>query len=409
MIERFHPFDPALHRNFAAHGDAKSNRKHSEAIMRWFYLAVPAMFLCASAPAQTPAAQNPRNQVAGTVAGVDHSARRLSLKSDKGGDVAVSASEKTLVLRIPPGETDPKKGTRISLDDIAAGDRVVAISRQAEEGKPVEASAILVMSSSDVARVHQKEMEDWRKRGVTGTVVSADPGGAIALKSGARTLTIQPSAKTDYRRYSADSARFSDTRPSSISEVKPGDQMRVLGDRSPDGNTISAERIVFGTFRQIAATIKSIDPASGEIKVTDLAGKKPLLLKVSPDSTMRKLPEMQARMLARRYAPGGQAAGGPPNAGADRSVNAPPDRALAGGNGRGGDIAQMLDRLPALPLSELKPGDAIMVSTTMGSDPSRVTVVTLLAGVEPLLTASPEATRDIMGGWNLGAGTGEGM
>jgi hypothetical protein len=30
----------------------------------------------------------------------------------------------------------------------------------------------------------------------------------------------------------------------------------------------------------------------------------------------------------------------------------------------------------------------------------------LLAGVEPLLTASPNATRDIMSGWNLGGGGG---
>ena len=38
------------------------------------------------------------------------------------------------------------------------------------------------------------------------------------------------------------------------------------------------------------------------------------------------------------------------------------------------------------------------------SDPARVTAVMLLAGVEPLLTASPTATRDIMSGWNLGGG-----
>ena len=72
--------------------------------------------------------------------------------------------------------------------------------------------------------------------------------------------------------------------------------------------------------------------------------------------------------------------------------------------GRGGDVGQMLDNLPAMPISELKPGDAIMVSTTQGTDPGRVTAITLLAGVEPLLTASPTATRDIMSGWNLGGG-----
>ena len=57
-------------------------------------------------------------------------------------------------------------------------------------------------------------------------------------------------------------------------------------------------------------------------------------------------------------------------------------------------------------LADLKAGDAIMVTTTMGSDPSRVTAIMLLAGVEPILTASPSATRDIMSGWNLGGGGG---
>ena len=48
-----------------------------------------------------------------------------------------------------------------------------------------------------------------------------------------------------------------------------------------------------------------------------------------------------------------------------------------------------------------------MLSGANGSDPARVTAVMLLAGVEPLLTASPNATRDIMGGWNLGGDVGQ--
>jgi hypothetical protein len=111
---------------------------------------------------------------------------------------------------------------------------------------------------------------------------------------------------------------------------------------------------------------------------------------------MRKLPEQAARMMARRYAPGAQPAEG---------GGAPPGAGRGGmGGGRGGDVGQMLDNLPAMPISDLKPGDAIMVSTTQGTDPGRVTAITLLAGVEPLLTASPTATRDIMSGWNLGGG-----
>lgn len=135
--------------------------------------------------------------------------------------------------------------------------------------------------------------------------------------------------------------------------------------------------------------------------IKDLATKKSVTVHVNADTAMKKLPETTAQMLARRYGPGGgqgEARAGAGGFGGQR-----------GGAGRGGgDIGQMLDRLPAMPLSELKRGDAIMVSTTQGSDPGHVTAVMLLAGVEPLLTASPNATRDIMSGWNLGGGGGEG-
>jgi hypothetical protein len=59
-----------------------------------------------------------------------------------------------------------------------------------------------------------------------------------------------------------------------------------------------------------------------------------------------------------------------------------------------------------MPFSELKSGDAIMLLSTSGTDATQVTAITLLAGVDALLTASPDAARDIMGGWNLGGAAG---
>ena len=266
------------------------------------------------------------------------------------------------------------------------------------------------MSKSDVASLQQKDQDDWKKRGTTGTVTAIDSAAhTVTIKSGSRTFTVQPSDKTSFHRYAPDSARFSDAKPSSFAEIKTGDQLRVLGNKGEDGASIKAEKIAFGTFRQIAATISAINPQTGELTVKDLATKKPLTIKVDADSTMRKLPEQAARMLARRYAPGAQqaqgtgAGGPPPGAGRGGGMGGPG----GGGGGRGGDVSQMLDNLPALPISELKPGDAIMVSTTQGTEAGRVTAIMLLAGVEPLLTASPTATRDIMSGWNLGGGGGD--
>ena len=145
------------------------------------------------------------------------------------------------------------------------------------------------------------------------------------------------------------------------------------------------------------------------MRVTNLATKKPLVIRVNSDSTMRKLDAVMAAMLARRYRPGGQDRGeGGPDSPEGRGARSGGGMGgmNRGGRGPGGDIGQMLDRLPALPLSELKRGDAIMVCTTLGTDPGRLTAITLLAGVEPLLTASPTSTRDIMSGWNLGGGGG---
>jgi Domain of unknown function (DUF5666) len=335
----------------------------------------------------------PRSQVSGTISNVDAASNHLTLKGDKGDAVEVSTTDRTLVLRIPPGETDPKKGSKVPLSSLAAGDRAVIVGPPPATGNAWNATAVLVMTRSDVASIQQKDQEDWKRRGVTGTVTAMDATArSVSIKSGSRTYTVQTADKTSWNRYSPDSARFENAKPSSISELKTGDQLRVLGNKSEDGASIQAEKVVFGSFRQIAATITSIDAAKGEMVVKDLATKKPLTIKVDADSTMRKLPEQAARMLARRYSPG--AAQGPQQ---------PPPGEGRGGRG-GGDIGQMLDNLPALPISELKAGDAIMISTTQGSDPGRVTVIMLLAGVEPLLTASPTATRDIMSGWNLGGG-----
>lgn len=373
----------------------KMPRRESIEFGRLVAISVAAM-MCLTVAAHSQSAA--RSQLSGTITNVNPAANQLSLKSDKGEPVEVSTTDRTLVLRIPPGETDPKKGSKVPLSSLSAGDRAVIVG-PAPAGNTWNATAVLVMTKGDIASVQQKDQDDWKRRGTTGTTTAIDAAAkTVTIKSGARVYTVQAGAQTMWHRYSPDSARFADAKPSSIDEVKTGDQLRVLGNKSADGSMIQAERIVFGSFRQIAGTVASVDVAKGEITIKDLATKKALIVRVDSDSTMRRLPEQMARMLARRYAPGAQSEAA--------STTAPPS-AGRGGRGGGGDIGQALDNLPAMPMSELKGGDAIMISTTQGSDPGRVTAIMLLAGVEPLLTASPTATRDIMSGWNLGGGGGD--
>ena len=324
---------------------------------------------------QTPAASG---QVIGEVTALDPQSRQISLKTDQGEAVTVTVGDSTSFRRVPPGAKDLTAATRIAFSDLGVGDRIVAIGQRSDDRRKVEARTVIAMSRSDLARKRLQEQEEWQKRGVSGTVLAVDPGAnSFTIKSGPKNVAIQPSGKTEYRRYSPDSVKFSDAQPSSLAEIKVGDQVRVLGDKAGDSASIAAERIVSGSFRQIAATISSVNAETGEVVVKDLATKKTLTVRVNADSTMRRLPPAMAAALARRYQPGAA---------------------------KGEDTGQTLDRLPAMPLSELKRGDAIMLSSTTGSDPARVTAVMLLAGVEPLLMASPTATRDIMSGWNLGGG-----
>jgi hypothetical protein len=382
-------------------------------------LAIFAGVSCATAQTAPQA-----SRITGTVATVKAAEKEVVINSDKGEAVTLHTTDRSFVLRMPPGETDTKKAQKIALSDVAAGDRLVASGQLSADQKSLEARTILIMTKSDIAEIHQKEQEDWQKRGTTGIASSVDPAAQVlTMKVGQKVVTVRPGPKTELLRYALDSAKLSDAKPGKFADIKTGDEVHVLGNKEADGTTILAEEIVSGSFKQIAATISAIDAQSGMLTVKDLATKKSVSIKVNPDSTMRKLPAMMAAMLARRYAPGAAAAGrgqsddsaggrgrGGDGAGMYRPAGQGGQGGPGGAGGRGGrgggDIKSMLDSLPAVPLAELKTGDAIMITTTEGTDAGHVTAIMLLAGVEPLLTASPTATRDIMSGWNLGGGGG---
>ena len=343
------------------------------------YFFIAAALVCALAGAQEPQAR-----VIGevTAAGPD----ALTIRADSGETVTVSLDAKTAYLRVPPGEKDLKNAVRVASADIGPGDRVLARGRGAASEKGFAASTVIVMTKSDLAQKQQRERDEWRRRGVAGTVTSFDPAtkeiAISARREGARNVILETGG-AEFLRYAPDSVRFQDVKPGSPADLKPGDQVMALGDRNQDGTRVKAERVVFGSFRNVAGTVLGIDAAAGELKITDLETNKPVTVRVDAASTLRRIPPMMAAMLARRL--NAPAAGGPPH----------PAGAAA-------DPQQMLERMPPLALAELKPGDAVIVSSTRGAEPGRITAITLVAGVEPLLTAAPEGARQVGGTWNFG-------
>jgi hypothetical protein len=211
------------------------------------------------------------------------------------------------------------------------------------------------------------------------------------------------------RRYDPESIKFSDAKPSTLAQIHVGDQLRARGDHAADSTDVAADEIVTGSFRNIAAIVVSADASANTVTVTDLATKKPVVIHISADSQLHKLPPTMAQALAARFKnPGaGQGAGAPPTAPAAASTADGGQAARAGGGQRNGDLSQFLQRTPVLQISELHKGDAVMIVATQGT-PDAATAVTLLAGVEPILTASPSASQSMFSAsWNLGGG-GEG-
>ena len=73
------------------------------------------------------------------------------------------------------------------------------------------------------------------------------------------------------------------------------------------------------------------------------------------------------------------------------------------------DIQQILNRMPAATLADLEKGEAVMLVSTQGNGAGEVNAITLLAGVEPLLTAAPSASQALMlAPWSLSSAGVEG-
>jgi hypothetical protein len=360
----------------------------------------------------------------GEVKAIDATARQIVIRADSGVISTVNLSDKTQYKRLPPGETTLAKATDITLADVGPGDRVLARWRAGSDQKTVPAPQVVVMSKADLAKRQEQERAQWRRRGVSGIVISVNAStqeitvSSRSLMGAPQAVIIPVTDKVLMRRYPPDTIpKYSEAKPSKFEEVKVGDQLRALGDKSADGTHLTAEEVLFGTFKIVGGTVTAIDAAANQIKINDLTTKKPLVIILKPDSVLRRFPENAAMMFGGGGAgPGGPGAGAGPGAG-QKPVQGQgpqgqkpqgagpggPQGAGSGGpqgggmrGGGGGSMADLLERLPTISINELKVGDTIIMSSLPGSDPAQFTAISLVSGIEPLLQMM--AARPQVGG-----------
>ncbi|MFZ0662665.1 MAG: DUF5666 domain-containing protein [Acidobacteriaceae bacterium] len=352
--------------------------------------------------AQTASATAAPTRIVGSVTAIN--GQSVTVKPDTGAPVTFTVSDKARILETQPGAKTLAGATPIQLSGIAVGDRVLAALQPTADGST--ATTLIAMKKAALAQHQQAEEADWQRRGVGGLVKAVNPAtGTVTIASGSRTLTIRTTPSTIVRRYSPDSIEFSDTRPSSLAEIQPGDQLRAKGNHSADGGEVTADEIVAGSFRNIAGTVQKIDEAANTVTVRDLATKKPVVIHITAESRMHKLPEPMAKSLAVILKRDGDHHREQHPAAESGNHHGQPQ---PGGQQHSGDLSQMLQRTPTVQLSELHKGDAVMIVATKGT-PGSATAVTLLAGVEPVLTASPSASQSMFSAsWSVGGGGGGG-
>ena len=340
-------------------------------------------------PAQTPA------HAACTVQGISGSV--ITLKTDAGQQYTVQVADTAKLLQIPPGSKDLSTAQPFALTDIANGDRILVNGTAGDQPTVLNAVRVILMKSAAIASLHASEQADWQRRGSGGLVKSVDiPGQTITIASGGKTVAIKLQRTTILRRYAPDSVAFESAQPGVLAQILPGDQLRVRGDRSDDGLTITADEIVSGSFRNIAGPITAMDLTAGTLTVKDLTTKRSILIHTTSASSIKKLDARASAFLAMR-ASGATSTTPAASAGAPAPSAGMPARPHF-------DLAQMIQRMPAIALTDLHVNDAVMVvASAPDAAATSVTAITVLGGVEQILSATPKGGQVMtLSPWSVG-------
>jgi hypothetical protein len=342
-----------------------------------------------------------QNRVVGEVVKTDQSTKRLRLRTAT-GEIEVVASDTAVLLRVPPGETSADKASKISFSEIVIGDRVFARVGAAEEGKPLQATQVVVTSRS--ASERQDRSREFRARGIAGRITEINPQTKHLVvfarsRDGVGNVDVDASGNVRFFRYAADSVNLNDARPSSFAELKVGNQLRALGQKSEDGTRLTAVEIISGSFRRTGGTITGLDPGTRRITVKNPQSGETATIVLGERSGLRRItPEIIATYEETR-----RGAGGPRPAPSPQPDGEPRTRR------RGRNLQEMIESLPSISLDDLKKGDMVFVAGTHEQDQSRLTAIMLLTGDPAFLTRllqseagrgpeNPGLPGDILGG-----------
>jgi co-chaperonin GroES (HSP10) len=342
-----------------------------------------------TSPAGNRAVQ--QQHLIGEVTATDQTTGQITVKTDAGASVVVTANERTIYRRLPPGQTSIEKAEAITRADVKVGDRVL-VPGGASGGQA--ARQVIVMAREAIAARREQEREDWRSRGANGRVVAVDTAQrqlTIETRSreGTETLSVLVPSNVRFRRYAPGSLRPADAVQGSFADIRVGDQARILGNR--DGARLTAEEVISGRIARLNGVVEAVDASRREVTVKDNRTGQTVTVALGANAMLRRIsPEFAERLRQRgenRRAGGASSTEG--QSGERRRQRRERDaqdgqrgeRQRAGGRGPQG----MLENLPAITVADLKKGDAVIVTGTSETDDSHVTAATLITGEAEIL------------------------
>ena len=343
--------------------------------------------------------------------------KKVVVKTAK-GTVDALVVETTSFKRLPPDNLSLKAATDSKISDISVGDQVVVVGVFTKSKTDMITKTIYLVKGADLAEIQQKQQQEWRTRGISGRVteVNAETKEISVLVPGvagaAKTIKVTPKTDAKYLRYAPTSVKYSDALDSDFKAIQKEDMVSALGDKSEDGLSLKAEEILTGAFVTVAGTVKSVDAEKNEVTITDLKTKKDVTIAVNSNSLVKKFPERFAQRMAGGAAGNGASGAQPPrrrgNRGNRNASSGEGSKRPNGARGRarrgGMDINEMLKRFPTITVKDLKAGDMIAASSPKGADPTRLTAIKLLAGVEPFIMMAQMRSRSGGGRGNVGSG-----
>ena len=338
----------------------------------------------------------------GTVTAIDTANGKIIVKTDAGNSVTFSTNDRTTVRRLPPGQTSIANAEKITLADIKVSDRVLVPGGVADV--QTAARQVIVMASEAIAAKRDQDKSEWQTRGINGRITALNQEKKeITVQarggSGAEIITVKAPGNAKILRYAPDSLRSTDAKAGAFTDFRVGDQIRILGSRSADGKTVTAEEIVSGTVARAFGTITDINTKANEITIKNSQTGQTFTVVLGKNSVVKRLPAEVAQNLAqrrerrqqRRQTQAESTGAQTENQGQrrrERRNGENRERRPADANNaqrpRGG-LQQMLEAQPAITIADLKKGDALMVTGTQGADASRLTAVNIISGDAELM------------------------